>query len=142
MLFSSQVCLTLYNPMDSSTPGLPVLHHLLKFAQVHVYGISDAIQPSHPLILSSHSALNVSQHQRLFPMSQLFAPGDQNTGASTSTSVLPKSIKGLFPLRLVGLISLLSKGISGVFSSTTVQRYQLFGTLPSLQSSFHNVHCT
>ena len=53
--------------MDCSTPGLPVPHHLLKFAQVHVHCISDAIQPSHPLTPSSPSALNLSQHQGLFP---------------------------------------------------------------------------
>ena len=59
-------------------------------------------------------------------MSQLLASGDQNTGASTSASVLPMSIQGRFPLRLTGLISLLSKGLSGVFSSTTVGRHQCF----------------
>ena len=55
-----------------------------------------------------------------FTMSQLFASDDQNTGASVSASVLPMSIQGSFPLRLTGLISLLSKGLSGVFSITTV----------------------
>ena len=52
--------------MDCSTPGLSVSHQLPKFAQVHVYCIGDAIQPSHPLTLSSPSALNLSQHQGLF----------------------------------------------------------------------------
>ena len=51
--------------MDYSTPGVPVHHHLLEFAQVHVRCINDAIQPSHPLTPSS-SALNLSQHQGLF----------------------------------------------------------------------------
>ena len=55
-----------------------------------------------------------------FPTSQLFASGDQSTRASASASVLPASIQGWFPLRLTGLISLLSKGLSGVFSSTAV----------------------
>ena len=53
-----------------------------------------------------------------FPMSELFASGDQNTAASTSASALPMSLRGWFPLRLTGWISLLSKGLSGVFSST------------------------
>ena len=53
-------------PMDYSTPGLPVPHHLLEFAQVHVHCISDVIQPSHPLTPSFPSALNLSQHQVLF----------------------------------------------------------------------------
>ena len=56
---------TLCNPMDCSTPSLPVLHHLLKFAQVHVHCINDAIQPSH-LMMPSSSALNLSQQQGLF----------------------------------------------------------------------------
>ena len=53
----------LCDPLDCSTPGLPVPHHLQKFAQVHVHCISDTIQSSHPLIPSSPSALNLSQHQ-------------------------------------------------------------------------------
>ena len=74
-----------------------------------------------------------------FSMSQLFTSDDQNTGVSTSESVLPTSIQGWFSLKLTGLISLLSKGLSGVFSSTIVQRHQFFGVLPSLWSSSHNV---
>ena len=62
---AAQSCLTLCSPMDCSTRGLPVPHHLLKFAQVHVHCIGDAIQPSHPLMPSSSSVLNLSQHQRL-----------------------------------------------------------------------------
>ena len=65
-----------------------------------------------------------------FLMSQLFTSDDQNTGISASASVLPMSIQGWFPLRLISLISLLFKGLSGVFSSATVQRYQFFSTLP------------
>ena len=60
-------------------------------------------------------------------MSQMFVSGDQNTGVSASSSVLPMNIQGLSPLRLTSLISLLSKGFSGVFSSTRVQRHQFFG---------------
>ena len=58
-------CPTLCNPMDCNTPDLPVPHHLLEFAQVHVHWIGDAIQPSHPLMHSS-SSFNLSQHQDLF----------------------------------------------------------------------------
>ena len=75
-----------------------------------------------------------------FLMSQLFASDDQNTEASASPSVLPINIQGWwFPSRLTGLISLLSKGLSGVFSSTIVWR-QFFGVLPSLQSSLTTLH--
>ena len=59
-------CPTLCDPMDCSTPDHPVPHHLPTFAQVHVHCISDAIQPSHPLMPSSLSAVNLSQHQGLF----------------------------------------------------------------------------
>ena len=76
-----------------------------------------------------------------FLMSCLFTSYDQNTGASALASVLPVSIQGWSPLRLTGLISLLSKGHhAGVFSSTTVWRHQFFDVLPSLWSSSHT--CT
>ena len=77
-----------------------------------------------------------------FPMSCLVASDDRTIGAwaLASVSVLSVKIQGWTPLRFTGLISLLSKGLSGVFSSTTVWRYQFFGILPSLQSSSHN--CT
>ena len=70
-----------------------------------------------------------------FLVSWLFASGGQNIWASASASVLPMNIQGWFPLGLSGLISLLSKGLSRVFSSTTVQKHQFFGTQPSLESS-------
>ena len=66
--FSSvaQSCPTLWDPMNRSTPGLPVHHHLLEFTQTHVLWVSDAIQPSHPRSSPSPPALNPSQHQSLF----------------------------------------------------------------------------
>ena len=72
--FSSvaQSCPTLCDPVNCSTPGLPV-HQLLEFTQTHVHQVSDAIQPSHPLSSPSPPAPNPSQHQESFPMSQLFA---------------------------------------------------------------------
>ena len=69
-----------------------------------------------------------------FPMSQLFTLGGQCIGASASASVLPKCIWGWFPLRLTGLISLVPKGLSRVFYSTTVWKHQFYSTLPSLLS--------
>ena len=71
-----------------------------------------------------------------FPMSQLFASGGQTIGASASASGLPINIQGWFPLGLTGLISLESKGLSKVFS-TTIQKHQFFGTQPSLWSNSH-----
>ena len=72
-----------------------------------------------------------------FPLSQHFASDGQSIGASASASVLPMNIQGWFPFRLTGLISLLFKGLSRVFSNTTVQKHQFFGTQPSLWSNFH-----
>ena len=60
------LCPILCNPMDYSTPAFPVLHYLLEFAQIHVHGVGDIIQPSHSLWLSSPPALNLSQNQGLF----------------------------------------------------------------------------
>ena len=91
-----------------------------------------AIQPSHLLPPLLPSAFSLSQS---FPMSQFFTAGGQSTGASTSASVLPMNIQGWFPLGLTGLISLLSKRLSRVFSNTTVQKHQFFGTQPSLWSN-------
>ena len=62
----TQSCLTLCDPMNRSTPGLPVHHQLLEFTQTHIHRVSDAIQPSHPLSSPSPPAPNPSQHQSLF----------------------------------------------------------------------------
>ena len=70
--------------MDCSMPGFPVLYHLPEFAQIHVHGVSDAIQPSHPL--SPTSALSLSQHQESFPVSRFFASGGQYWSFSFSQS--------------------------------------------------------
>ena len=66
LLLLSHLVVILCNPMDCSTAGLPVPHHLPKFVQVHVHCIGDAIQPFHPLTLSFPSALNLPHHQDLF----------------------------------------------------------------------------
>ena len=70
-------------------------------------------------------------------LSQFFTSGGQSIGASVSPSVLPMNIQSWFPLGLTGLISLLSKGLSRVFSSTTVQKHQFFSTQPFLWSNSH-----
>ena len=80
-------------------------------------------QPSHPLMSSSFFPQSFPA-SGTFPMSQLFTSGDQIYRSFSFSIILPTSVQGWFPLRLTGLISLLSKGVSGVFSSTTVRRYQ------------------
>ena len=102
---------------------LRVPHHLLEFAQVHVHCISDAIQPSHPLSPSLPSVFSLAQHQGLFQWA-----GSSHQVAKVvelQLSDLPMSIQGWFPLRFTGLISLLSKGLSRVFSSTLQIIYPL-----------------
>ena len=92
----------------------------------------------HPNFSSSvipfSSCLQSSPSSGSFPMSQLFASGGQSIGASAS--VFPMNIQGWFPLGLTGLIFLLSKGLSRVFSNTTVQKHQFFGA----QSNSHIIH--
>ena len=73
-----------------------------------------------------------------FPVSQLFAWGDQRIGASASASILPVNIQGWFPLELTALITLLSTRLSRVFSNTTVQKHQFFSAQPSLRCNSHN----
>ena len=75
-----------------------------------------------------------------FPKSQLFTSGGQGIRASASASVLPMNIQGWFPLGLTSLISLLSKGLSGVFSSIIIWKHQFFSAQPSLWSNSHIVH--
>ena len=94
----------------------------------------------HPAISSSNILFFCPQsflRSGTFPMSWLFKLDDQNTGISASASVLLVNIQGWSPLKLISLIYL-CKGLSGVFSGTTVWRHQFFGILPSLQSSSHN----
>ena len=101
--FSSlpQSCLTLCNPMNRSTLGLPVHHHLPEFTQTHVHQIGDAIQPSQPPSSPSPPAPNPSQHQS-FPVSQVFVWGGQSTGVSALASFLPKNTQDWYPLEWTG----------------------------------------
>ena len=110
-------CLTLW-PDGLQHSRLLCLSYLLEFAQTHVHWVSNTNQPSHPLLPLFPLAFKSFPASRSFPMSRLLASGGQNIG--TSASVLPMSIWGWFPLGLTGFTSLPSKGLSSVFSSTTV----------------------
>ena len=132
--FSSvQSCPTLCDPMNCSMPGLPVHHQLPESTQTHVHRVGDTIQPSHPLSSPSPPAFNLSQHQGLLfqwasssdVKSHLM--GGQSTGVSASASVLPKNTQDWPLLAWTDWISLKSKGLSRVFSNTTVQKHQFFG---------------
>ena len=103
-------CPTLSNPMDCSTLGFPVLHHLSEFAQVHVHWISDAIQPSHPLLFPP----SVFPSIRVFSGESVLHIRWPKFGASASASVLPVNIQRWFPLGWTGWISLQSRGLKSL----------------------------
>ena len=124
--FSCSVMSKLFDPRDCSTPGFPV-HHPSPRA------CSNSCLSSrwcHPMISSSvitfSSCLQSFPASGSFPMSWLFASGGQSIEASASVSVLPMNIQDWFPLGLTGLTSLQSKGLSRVFSNSTVQKHHFF----------------
>ena len=120
----TQLCPTLCDPMDCSMPGIPVHHQLPELA--HSCPLS---WWRHPIISSSvipfSSCLQSFPASGSFLRSQFFPSGGQNNGASAL--VLPVNIQDWFSLELTGWISLQSKGLSRVFSNTTVQKHQFFG---------------
>ena len=140
--FSSvaQSCPTLCDPMNCSTPGLP--HQLPPSPTPGVHSNS---RPSsrwcHPAISSSvvpfSSCPQSLPGSKSFPMSQLFEWSGQSTGVSALASFLPKNTQDWSTLEWTGWISLHSKGLSRVFSNTTVQKYQFFGTQLSSQYNSH-----
>ena len=111
--FSSvtQLCPILSDSMEGSTPGFPVHHQLPELAQIHLHRVGDTIQPSDPV--SPSPAFNFPGI-RVFPVSQFFASGGQSIGVSASASVFPMNNQDWFPLGLIGLISLQSKGLSSL----------------------------
>ena len=121
--FSSvaQSCPTLCDPMNRSTPGLPVHHQLLEFTQTHVHRVGDAIQPSHPLsslILLPPIPVTI----RVFSNESTLRMRWPKYWVSALASVLPMNTQD-WSLEWTDWISLLSKGLSRVFSNTTVQKH-------------------
>ena len=129
------MCLTLFDPMDCCMPGFPVHHHLLKLAQTRVYQVGDVIQPSHPVCLLLLPSI--------FPSIRVFS----NESVlhirwpkywSFSFSISPSNeYLGLISFRMTGWISLQSKGLSRVFSNTTILKHQFFSPQASLWSNSH-----
>ena len=123
--------------------------HGLKHARLPCSSLSPGVcsiscplnQRCHPTISSSvvpfSSGLQSFPASWSFPMRWLFASGGQRIGTSALASVLPVNIRDWFPLGLIGLISVLSKGLSGVFSSIKILNHQLFCIQPSLWSNSH-----
>ena len=145
-----------YNAKLHKAPSILLFSHLVGSYSLWPHGLQHTrlLCPSPPRVCSDSCPLSQWCHPTIsssivslssclqsfpalgsFPMSQLFVSGGRSIG--TSASVLPINIQGWFPLRLTGLIALLSKGLSRVFSRTTVQKHQFFGTQPSLQSNSH-----
>ena len=126
----------LCDPMDCSTLGFPVLHCLPDLAQTHVHWVSDAITTSHPLLPPSPSAFNLAQHRGLY---QWF--GFLHQVAKELALQLPyQSFQWVLRVDFLYdwlVWSLLSKGLSRVYSSTTVQKHQFFCAQPSLWSNSH-----
>ena len=132
---SLQSCPTLCNPMNCSTPGLPVHHQLPEFTQTHVHRVSDGCESAISSSVVPFSCPQSLPASESFPMSQLFASGGQSIGVSALTSFLPKNTQDWSPLEWTGWISLPSKGLSRVFSNTTVQKHQFFVAQLSSQSN-------
>ena len=146
-----QSCPTLGDPMNHSTPGLPVHHQLPESTQTHIHWVGDAIQPSFPLSSPSPPALNPSQHQSLFnsestlrirwpkywSFSFNICPSNEYSGLISFffNFILFYFFLDWSLLGWNGLISLQSKGLSRVFSNTTVWKHLYFGTQPSLWST-------
>ena len=136
--FSSvtQLCLTLCDAMNRSTPGFPVHHQLPEFTQTHFHRVSDSIQPSHPwppLLLLPPIPPSI----RVFSNESTIHMRWPNIGVSALASFLPKKPQGWSPSEWKSWISLQSEALSRVFSNTTVQKNQFFGTQLSSQSNSH-----
>ena len=159
---SLQSCPTLCDPMDGSLPGSSTRGifqvRVLEWVAIAFSARPPYLSPTagvypnpcplsqwcHPTISSSvvpfSSCLQSFPASGSFPMSQLFASGGQSVGALASASVLPMNIQDWYPVGMPALNSLqgtLSKGLSRVFSNTTVQKHQFFGAQPSLWSNSH-----
>ena len=132
--FSHSVVSDSCDPMGCSMPGFYVHHQLPELGKTHVHQVGDAMQPSHPLLSAFTPDFNLPQHQ-CFSNESVLCIRWPNIGASGSASVLPMNIHDWFPLGWTGWISLQCKGLSRVFSNTTVQKIQFFLTQPSLWSN-------
>ena len=125
--FSRSVVSDSLRPHGLQHARLPCNHQLPELAQTHVHWVGDAIQPCHPLLSPSPPAFNLSQHQGLFQWVSSSHQVAKVLELQLSASVLPMNIQDWFPLSWTGWISLQSKGLSRIFSNTTVPKCQFFG---------------
>ena len=136
-IVQSLSCVRLFaTPWDAALQAL--LSSTISWSLLRFMSIELAMLSNH-LILCCPFAFYLQSFAAsgFFPMSQFFSSGGQSIGASVSASALPMNIQDWFPLRLTGLSSLQSRGLSRVFSNTTVQKHQFFDTQPSLWFNSH-----
>ena len=131
---ASQLCPTLCNPMDCSMPGFPAHHQLPELTQFHVHWVSDCIQPSHPLLSPSFPAFNLSQPQGLFQ----WVSSSHQVAKVLEFQLQYQSFQWIFGIDFWLVWSPCSpRGLSRIFTNTTVQKHQFFGAQPSLWSNSH-----
>ena len=139
LLFSAtKLCPTLCDSMNSSTPGFPTLHYISELAQTHIHWVGDVMQPSHSLSSPFPPFLNLLQPQGLFQ----WVSSSNQLAKVVELQLHHQSFQWIniwswFLLGLTDLISLLSKGLSRVFSSTTVWKHLFLGAEPSWWSNSH-----
>ena len=132
----AQLCLTLCDPMNHSLPGIPVRHQLSESTQTHVHWVGDAIQPyilCRPLLLLP----SIFPSIRIFSNESALCIRWPKCWSFSFNISPPMNTQDWSPLGWTGWISLQSKGLSRVFSNTTVQKHQFFGTQLSSQSNSH-----
>ena len=145
LMFSSVQSLSRVQPFVTpwycSMPCFPVHHQLPELTQTHVQQVTDAVQPSLPLLFPFPPAFNLSQHQGLFhwvsSLHQVAKVWSFNFSISLSNEYSKLISFRIDWFDLISLLQGITKGLSRVFSSTTIQKYQFFGTLPSLWSNSH-----
>ena len=134
LLFSHDwLFMTPWTAARQASLSFTISQSLLKLMSIESVMPPNHLVLCHPLLLLS----SIFPSIRVLSVSRLFTAGGQSIGASASASVIPMNIQGWFPLALTGLISLQSKGLSRVFSNTTVQKHQSFGAQLSLWSNSH-----
>ena len=133
---TTQSCPTLCDPMDCSMPVLPVHHQLPELTQIHVHWVSDAIQPSWPLLSPSPPAFNLFQHQGFFQW--VGSSHEMAKYWSFSFSISPSNeYSGLISFRNDWFDLLAVQGTLKSLLNTTVQKLQFFGAQHSSQSNSH-----
>ena len=132
----TQSCLTLCDPMNHSTPGLPVHHQLPEFTQTHIHRVRDAIEPSHPQSSPSPPAPNPSQHQGLFHESTLRMRWPKYWSFSFSISP-PKEHPGLISFRMDWLDLLAVQGTLKSLLQHLSSKVSILRAQPSSQSNSH-----